>query len=124
MSASPFTKNIHEFIPLHSEAQDYDERPAKVPICINPEADILYRGLAACEKGDVFHARCKEWWAETEPVCGTRILAVDAITLTSERPTRIAKILRSGFTSISEQMNRYFGPGQDTHSDTHSKRFS
>jgi hypothetical protein len=57
------------------------------PIYVNPNADIIYRGKAACRKGDAFRLRrCGNW--EDEALCGTRILAVDAIALTALRPKK------------------------------------
>jgi hypothetical protein len=51
------------------------------PIYVNPAVDIIYRGKAACRKGDAFRVRCRDWEEESDPLCGTRILAVDTIAL-------------------------------------------
>lgn len=53
-----------------------------VPIYVNPEVDIIYRGKIACSGGDAFRVRCKDFMIDTVPVSGTRKLAVDPMALT------------------------------------------
>jgi hypothetical protein len=61
-----------------------------VPIYVNPEVDIIYRGKAVCRKGDAFRVRCRGWEeGESEPVSGTRILAVDTIALRVLKPWKL-----------------------------------
>jgi hypothetical protein len=66
---------------IRTKDSDFDK-----PIYINPEVDIIYRGKAACRKGDAFRIRYRGW--EEEPLYGTRILAVDTIALRALKPEK------------------------------------
>ncbi|KAE9379972.1 hypothetical protein N431DRAFT_432287 [Stipitochalara longipes BDJ] len=62
-----------------------------VPIYINPEVDIMYRGRMSCRKGDMYKLRCRDWSKDTEPLAMSKTLAIDArgVTRFQEPPAEV-----------------------------------
>ncbi|PMD33318.1 hypothetical protein L207DRAFT_169695 [Hyaloscypha variabilis F] len=92
---------------IYKQAQEgMQNRPPTsrdIPIYVNPEVDIIYRGRRSCEAGDMYKMRCRDWSKDTEPLAMTRTLAIDARGVTRFRMASPKVIMHIGATYPKEE---------------------